>query len=61
MFNMNGPPKGFNTVSDQSSYDLVFKDVIVKSENRNTNVYPNPNNYTVTLGEEVTKIYKAEP
>lgn len=60
MFNMNGPPKGFNTVSDQSSYDLVFKDVIVKSENRNTIVYPNPNNYTVTLGEEVTKIYKAE-
>jgi hypothetical protein len=57
---MNGPLKGFNTTSDQSSYDLVFKDIIVKSENRNPLKYPNPNNYTISLGEEITKIYKAE-
>jgi hypothetical protein len=60
MYNINGPPKGFNTTSDQSSYDLVFKDIIVKSENRNVLKYPNPNNYTINLGEEITKIYKAE-
>ena len=60
MYNMNGPPKGYNTTSDQSSYDLVFKDIIVKSENRNPEKYPNPNSYTVTIGEEISKIYKAE-
>jgi hypothetical protein len=34
MYNVNGPPKGSNVTSDQSSYDIVFKDIIVKSENR---------------------------
>jgi hypothetical protein len=58
--NMNGPPKGYNSTSDQASYDIVFKDIIVKSENRNPVLYPNPNNYTIRLGDELTKIYKAE-
>jgi hypothetical protein len=31
MYNANGPPKGFNVTSDQSSYDLVSKDIIVCS------------------------------
>jgi hypothetical protein len=60
MFNINGPPKGYNSTSDQASYDIVFKDIIVKSENRNPVLYPNPNNYVIRLGDELTKIYKAE-
>ena len=60
MFNMNGAPKGYNSTSDQASYDLVYKDIIVKSENRDPVKYPNPNNYVVSLGDEITKIYKAE-
>ena len=31
MFNMNGPPGGNNITSDQSSYDLVYKDYIISS------------------------------
>jgi hypothetical protein len=60
MFNVNGPPRGSNVTSEQSSYDIIFKDIIVKSLNRNVNVYPNPNNYTVQLNENITQIYKAE-
>ena len=60
MFNVNGPPRGSNVTSEQASYDIIFKDIIVKSQNRNVNVYPNPNNYTVQLNENITKIYKAE-
>ena len=29
MYSVNGPPRGQNTTSDQSSYDLVFKDIII--------------------------------
>jgi hypothetical protein len=57
---MNGPPRGSNTISEQASYDMIFKDVIIKSENRNTIIYPNPNNYSVELAETIEKIYKAE-
>jgi hypothetical protein len=57
---MNGPPRGSNITSDQSSYDIIFKDIIVKSENRNVTIYPNPNSYTVNLSESVDKLYKAE-
>jgi hypothetical protein len=60
MYNMNGPPRGSNVTTEQSSYDIVFKDIIIKSENRNTFVYPNPNNYSVHLNESIEKIYKAE-
>jgi len=60
MFNMNGPPKGANVTSNQSAYDIVFKDVIVKSENRNKKIYPNPNTYNINLTEDLNKIYKAE-
>jgi len=57
---MNGPPRGSNTISEQASYDIIFKDIIIKSENRNSSIYPNPNNYSVTLSEIIEKIYKAE-
>ena len=60
MFNVNGPPRGQNVTADQSSYDIIYKDIIVKSENRNTDIFPNPNTYTVTLNEAFDKIYKAE-
>ena len=43
MFNVNGPPRGQNVTADQSSYDIIYKDIIVKSENRNTDIFPNPN------------------
>ncbi len=60
MYNVNGPPRGSNVTSDQSSYDIVFKDIIVKSENRNMTIYPNPNNYSVNLNQGMDKVYKAE-
>ena len=60
MYNINGPPRGSNVTSEQSAYDIIFKDIIVKSKNRNFNTYPNPNNYTVNLNESIDKIYKAE-
>ena len=59
MYNSNGPPKGFNVTADQSSYDLVSKDIIVCS----TLGTPNANNtvYTFNLGtDNLNKIYKAE-
>ena len=56
----NGPPSGANTTTDQNKYDLLFKDVLVNSEKRNQDRYPNPNNYTVTLNLNIDKIYKAE-
>jgi len=60
MNTMNGAPKGANIINNQDSYDLVFKDIIVKSENRNKCTYPNPNTYSITLPEHMVKIYKAE-
>jgi hypothetical protein len=59
MYNVNGPPKGFNVTGDQSSYDLVSKDIIVCS----TLGTPNANNtvYTFNLGtDNLNQIYKAE-
>jgi hypothetical protein len=57
---MNGFTKGSNITADQSSYDLVFKDIIVSSDKRNIAKYPNPNMYTVDLNINIDKIYKAE-
>ena len=59
MFNMNGPPRGFNVTNDQSSYDLVYKDIIISS------VLGTPNDdltkYSYILGtDNISKIYKAE-
>ena len=59
MFNMNGPPRGFNVTNDQSSYDLVYKDIIISS------VLGTPNEdltkYSYILGtDNINKIYKAE-
>ena len=31
MYNVNGPPRGANISSDQSSYDLIFRDIVLNS------------------------------
>jgi hypothetical protein len=56
----NGSPKGENTSFNQSKYDLIFKDIIVNSNRRNVNIYPNPNSYSIKLNINIDKIYKAE-
>jgi hypothetical protein len=58
--NVNGPPGGANTSLDQNKYDLIFKDILVNSEKRNTDKYLNPNEYSVKLNININKIYKAE-
>ena len=58
--NVNGPPGGANTSYDQNKFDLIFKDILVNSEKRNTDKYPNPNEYSVKLNINLNKIYKAE-
>ena len=57
MFNMNGPPRGANVNSDQSSYDLIYRDIIL-----NSNVATLSNNvYSFNLQtDNVNKIYSAE-
>jgi hypothetical protein len=60
MFNQNGPLRGANVVSNQDAYDLIYKDVSIKSENRNATKYPNPNEYSINLNYKFNKIYKAE-
>jgi len=56
----NGSPKGANINVDQNKYDLIFTDLIVSSDKRNLTLYPNPNNYRITINETINKIYKAE-
>ena len=57
MFNMNGPPRGANVNSDQSSYDLIYRDIIL-----NSNIATIVNNdYLFNLQtDNVNKIYSAE-
>ena len=59
MYNSNGPPKGFNVTSDQSSYDMVIRDIIVCS----TLGLPNYDysNFSFDLKtDNINQIYKAE-
>jgi hypothetical protein len=51
---------GANTVTQQEKYDLLFKDILVNSEKRNTTKYPNPNSYSIDLNLNINNIYKAE-
>jgi len=50
MFNVNGPPRGFNVLQDQSSYDLVFKDIIIDSALGSVNGKKDGRNRVVTSG-----------
>ena len=62
MYSVNGPPRGQNTTSDQSSYDLVFKDIIINYPPPQglNNVSGQISKYTVSLNFEFDKLYKAE-
>jgi hypothetical protein len=57
MFNVNGPPRGSNVSSDQSSYDMLCRDVIF-----NSNVATLNNNvYSFNLQtDNIDRIYKTE-
>jgi len=56
----NGAPDGANVSANQNKYDLIFKDVLVCSDKRNIQKYPNPNNYYIDLNVKLDRIYKAE-
>jgi len=56
-FNMNGPPRGQNVTNNQSSYDLIYKDIILNSNLATVN----NNVYSFTLQtDNINKIYAAE-
>ncbi len=57
MFNMNGPPRGFNVTNDQASYDLVYRDVIINSTlgTNNNSVL----SYNLST-DSINQVYKAE-
>jgi hypothetical protein len=57
MFNVNGPPRGANVTNDQSSYDLIFRDIIINS----TLGTLNGNSTSYNLGtDSINQIYKAQ-
>ncbi len=58
MENSNGPPRGANVTSDQSSYDLIYNDIIISSDLG----VPSPNKtvYRYKLNNSLNSIYKAE-
>ena len=59
MFNMNGPPRGSNTTSDQSSYDLIYKDFVISS--MVGTVSPDFKVYSYNLpSDNINQLYKAE-
>jgi hypothetical protein len=64
MYNSNGPPKGFNVTSDQSSYDMVTKDIIISSlagSPSSGSASSNNTSYSFVLGtDNINQIYKAE-
>ena len=60
VINTNGPLGGANNTVSQNKYDLIFKDVLVCSDKRNFEKYPNPNNYYIHLNVKINCIYKAE-
>lgn len=59
MYNINGPPRGANVSSDQSSYDLIFRDIILNSNVATTD----PSGYVYSFNlqtDNIDRIYKAE-
>ena len=57
MFNVNGPPKGSNVLSDQSSYDLIYRDIILSSD---LSTYSNGYSTFNLSTDNINQIYKAE-
>jgi len=59
MYNTNGPPRGFNVTADQSSYDLVSKDIIICSGLGTPN--GDKTVYSFNIGtDNMSQVYKAE-
>jgi hypothetical protein len=57
MYNSNGPQRGANVTADQSSYDIIYKDVIINSNL----VTPSNNTWVYTLqNNNFNNVYKAE-
>ena len=54
---MNGPPRGFNVINDQSSYDLVYRDIIINSNLGS--LLQNVTSYSLGT-DSINQIYKAE-
>ena len=59
MYNSNGPPKGFNVTSDQSSYDLVSRDIIVCSSLGTMSQDNSFLSFNLMI-DNINQIYKAE-
>lgn len=57
MYNVNGPPRGANVSSDQSSYDLLYKDFIIDSSLGT--FYNDVYSYNLQT-DNINKVYKAE-
>jgi hypothetical protein len=57
MFNVNGPPRGQNVTSNQSSYDLIYRDIIFNSNlgTLNNNIW----SFTLQT-DNIDRIYNAE-
>jgi hypothetical protein len=45
---------------NRDKYDLIFKDIIVSSDRRDTDVFPNPTQYTMNMDLSLYNIHKAE-
>ena len=59
MYNANGPPKGANVTADQSSYDLLYRDIILNSINGTLNTTSQATSFNLSL-DNINNIYKAE-
>lgn len=59
MFNMNGPPRGANVTADQSSYDIVFRDIIVNNDAGTLDQTTNTWSYNLQL-DNINNIYKVQ-
>jgi len=59
MYNANGPPGGSNVTANQSSYDLLYRDVILNSVNGTLNTNSQTVSFNMSL-DNVNNIYKAE-
>ena len=59
MYNSNGPPKGYNVTSDQSSYDLVSNDIIIDSTLGSFNSDHSVCTFNLNT-DNINKIYKTE-
>jgi hypothetical protein len=56
---MNGPPRGANVSSDQSSYDLIFRDIILNSNLATIDASGSVYSFNLQT-DNIDRIYKAE-